>query len=348
MENSRISSIETFRVIAVFAVICLHSLPFGGMPDKEGIFFLINNSCRFAVPFFFLTSGYFFGKSLEKGRAPMELLSRYCKRLFLLFVSWSVIYGLLAKSLIRGVFAQGIWKGYLLPLIQQPWVTFQWALGNPMQALLGGTAPHLWFFTSLMISLTLLVLFMAHRGEKLLMALSLLLCMLSLLMMPYSSTPVGIRVHLPFDIQHSPMVSTFFVVMGWWFSTRNVPTPLLSLLIVAVGYIWQLSEAFLIWRIIGISPVFCFLAGTAPFAIGVFLLALAYPGIGKGTVLARIGCLTLGIYASHLLFVREIRISPSFIDPVLWQILCPLAVFFLAMTFVIALRRFRWTRFLVT
>ncbi len=98
-KESRIPSIESFRVLAIFAVVVIHVCPFYAMGEKDARYkilaYMILSLCRFAVPFFFLVGGYFLGKSLQKGSSPAELLLRNLKRLGLLFLAWSFLYAFL-------------------------------------------------------------------------------------------------------------------------------------------------------------------------------------------------------------------------------------------------------------
>src|SRR5437773_2583063 len=107
----RISSIDTIKSIAVLAVIFLHTGPFGDPQYAHSPYrllaLIINQSARFAVPFFFIASGYFFAKSLQKGIPPSELLLKYCRRLFAVFLLWSIIYAVVPRHWVLEVYLQG-------------------------------------------------------------------------------------------------------------------------------------------------------------------------------------------------------------------------------------------------
>ena len=63
--HERLVSLDACRVVAIFAVIVLHTMPFYGTRLLGGfdgyIAAALNQGARFAVPFFFLASGFFFG-----------------------------------------------------------------------------------------------------------------------------------------------------------------------------------------------------------------------------------------------------------------------------------------------
>jgi surface polysaccharide O-acyltransferase-like enzyme len=339
----RISSIETFRVFAAFAVICLHVFPFRFMQGGATVFYIINNSGRFAVPFFLLASGYSFGKCLQRGIPVYTLLIRYVKMLFVLYIAWFLIYGLLAGSMLKSIPELGFWKGYLYPIFLQPAVMLQRFRSAPLEFLLFGPAEHLWFLSAQIAAFIILALFIKGQMQKYLVPLSILMYLVSLLGSAYGDSTFCI----PLGRYYGPIGAFTFVVIGWWLSHRSPPSLTLAAVICAGGYILQLAEAFLLWKILAIKPLFCYLFGTFPFSIGVFLLALAISDTAKTSVLRKIGGLTAGIYLIHLLIVREIRFLGFTICPFIWEIACPFAVFFLSAALVLLLRRSRYTRFLV-
>ena len=68
--KERINSVETCRVIAIIAVIILHAEPFRyGCEEneiyKQYAFIIFNQLSRFAVPFYFIISGFFWGKKTK-------------------------------------------------------------------------------------------------------------------------------------------------------------------------------------------------------------------------------------------------------------------------------------------
>jgi len=92
----RLVSIDTIRVLAAFAVVCVHTNPFGGKEYQTLSFQLINKfiqvSCEFAIPFFFIVSGYFFAKNIFKNNSISVTLIKYAKRLGIIFFAWSIVY----------------------------------------------------------------------------------------------------------------------------------------------------------------------------------------------------------------------------------------------------------------
>ncbi len=91
----RIQSIDTFRALAIIAVISIHTTPFGG--HESGLTYgyldvLINQGSRFAVPLFFILSGFFFAKKIKKENLIIPIMKNNITRLFMIWLFFSVVY----------------------------------------------------------------------------------------------------------------------------------------------------------------------------------------------------------------------------------------------------------------
>ena len=77
MSTQRIPSLEFGRLLAIMAVILIHTGPFRGEYYSESVHLfsdILNQIARFAVPFFFLMSGYFLCEKLTQ--APIKTLKK--------------------------------------------------------------------------------------------------------------------------------------------------------------------------------------------------------------------------------------------------------------------------------
>ena len=350
VQNPRLASIETFRVFAIFAIICIHAEPFLNVEGYQFLGCLILNACRFAIPFFFVTSGYFFGRSLQEGAALFPLLRRYLKRLLILFLSWSLIYGLFPHAAIKNIFRQGLLSGAQV-LYDHALSTFRLVIDHPVKFSLNGTAIHLWFFSALIMGLLILSFFLWRKKQKYLLPFSIILFFIGLLTI--NNTPFHLRLPGTFAWGGGPFYAPFFVTLGWWWAGQNkTPSVKLALFLIVTGFVMRMTEMLFFWKYFGEVPLLpnAFTLGTAPYGVGVFLLALAKPDMGGSTILPRVGKLTLGIYASHLLILRNLPygVLQRHLGPVVAAIAVPFLVFFLAAGLTLLLRRFGGpTRFLV-
>lgn len=82
--------IDLFKLIAAILIVILHSI--GNYLGKAGILF-ISNICCIAVPFFFIVSGYFFGRGLQQktNNERKNYFKKYEKKLIKMYIVWSLI-----------------------------------------------------------------------------------------------------------------------------------------------------------------------------------------------------------------------------------------------------------------
>ena len=102
--KKRILSIDSLRFIAVFSVILLHYFPAAGLLKT-----VVDQLARFAVPFFFITSGYFLGLKLTK-QDSKEVYVSYILKILKLYLFWSLLYFL--NPDIKGIQQFGILSSY--------------------------------------------------------------------------------------------------------------------------------------------------------------------------------------------------------------------------------------------
>lgn len=85
--------VDVFRVFAAISVVFIHSWPVGSYSSSLGN--VIVALSRYAVPFFFIVTGFFVSKSLTKRNGKGEYfgyIKKYVQRIFWLYVIWWVIY----------------------------------------------------------------------------------------------------------------------------------------------------------------------------------------------------------------------------------------------------------------
>ena len=87
MQRTRNLTIDSLRLLATLEVIALH-VTFTNLPEAATV--LIRLQARWAVPFFFIVSGYFFAQRLADPKRADVRPALY--RLIWLFVLWSIIY----------------------------------------------------------------------------------------------------------------------------------------------------------------------------------------------------------------------------------------------------------------
>ena len=79
--------VDLFKLIAACLVLLLHTIETSSFIASE-IKFVFT---RFAVPFFFITSGYFFYKGLNRATNKWEYFKKYEKNLIKIFIVWAIV-----------------------------------------------------------------------------------------------------------------------------------------------------------------------------------------------------------------------------------------------------------------
>jgi len=339
----RITSIDLFRIWAIIAVVAIHTVPFTSLQNLGAAFTVVvavlDLVLRFAVPFFFITSGYFYGKSLLRGESPLHALLRYIRPLAVMFLAWSFIYALTVD------WAQVDWTtGVLEPFRAHFLTTMRQVLHHPLRFVIYGTMPHLWFLPALILSLTLVTAFVLCRTERLVVLAALALYILGLSGGAYLYTSLGLRT--PASAMGPLLFAFIFVAAGFRLACFENVSVKFAVVLVLAGYALLVIEATLLWDLfrIGVSKASNhYLLGELPYGVGVFFLARTARSFGPERWVEFLASLTPGIYLAHLLFALPLR---SLMPILLW----PLSVAFvygLSAALVLCLSNYALTRPLV-
>lgn len=334
----RIWGVDLFRVLAVFAVICIHSRPFDGINTPLAVF--VNQSARFAVPFFFVTSGFFFGRKLRDGHPVGALFLQYSRRLLTAFGVWSLVYLLYPRDFLKAaVLDRAVGWDWLDALTLDVYRNCQWIAEHPGRFMLSGSAPHLWFIVSLGTSIGILSILAALGLQRSILYIAVPLYVLALLGGSYSTTPFGLR--LPFDVEHSPFVSTLYVGLGCLLAQSRVKVSLSwAVAIAACGLALHLAEGLVIFLVYGTPMAYHeALLGTVPYGLGVVLTALAMPHVGRRWVRLLGGKYMLGVYTSHVLIMDVVRPVMFVLPALVWTVVSPVLTYAIAVCLTACLAR---------
>lgn len=259
----RNNSIDTFRLLAAFAVVLLH-VGYGSLPllAQSNIRLL----GRFAVPFFFMVSGYFFYQNFQK--RGNEYFVKTLQRLVGVFIIASCVY----------------------LLIKFKSVSFSFLL------LYEGTSYHLWFLSSMIFGLIICWYNLSCLSSKyMMMFLSAVIILLSLFSDSYSSF-----------IKFTPdrefcryLLSVPYLYLGMIVAKNNFTLSVkASVVLILVGISLQIGETELLLRYYKFDRFnHQVLIGTIPFAIGTFFLSFKGPGNDWLALLGR--KYSLAIYVYH-------------------------------------------------
>jgi len=339
LENSRNSSVDTFKFLAIGTVIIHHTRAFYYSYDQYGGHALLLlkyffYAVRFGIPYFFISAGYFFGKSLQKGRPLGQLTRRYCGRLTQLFILWTIIYFFIPQNFNDEVIKFGYMRTlywhftsihlHIWDFIRHHFITF----------LFTGSRGHLWFFPAYITGILILSLFLFLKKEKYLIVFGLILYFVSLLGRSYKEFPIGFDPG--FEIFYGPFISTFFIAIGLRFSridfsARKNHVIVLGFILIFTGLIVQFAENWFLFKYYKMVPEHAFLAGMIPLGIGIFLLSMGYQNLGKSTIFPYLGRYTLGVFVLHEMFISMLKPVRCYFEPVTWDIAFPVIVFLLSL-----------------
>ena len=141
--------VNFLKFICAVLVVLIHTV---NRETKLGYLCLI--TARVAVPFFFMITGYFMAEKIYK--KDYEKVNKYIKKIFYIYVFWSVIYILFVP---QRYFSQGNIKGQLFELMRQ--------------FLFFGTYDHLWYLITCCVAMYIIYFFINKFGLRITMVISL-------------------------------------------------------------------------------------------------------------------------------------------------------------------------------
>ncbi|WP_410219547.1 acyltransferase [Paracoccus sp. (in: a-proteobacteria)] len=283
----RLSGIELGRIIACLAVILIHQKSFE-YGDTGYFYEALNQSARWAVPFFFVLSGYF----MPAGRNWVSLTIKYFTRLFPVSVFWVAFYA---------------------------WVEGEplWFLEGTRHTLAmlayGGSGYHLWFLPSLGVCLLIAAIVLQFFSAKVLFAVSAVLFSIGLLFGPYApvvlDTPYD-EISLPFSTRNGACFGLIFVSLGVLLRRYEVEANInTAFRLLGIGAALTIAEIAFLWSAYDVPPTGVdFVLGTLPLGFGAALLFLSIDIRQKvaAQFVRRLGSVSLGIYAVHLVVLRQL------------------------------------------
>lgn len=342
--SARLEGVDSFRTLAILAVVCIHTGPF----LKDGVIpaslanpgLIVNQLSRFAVPYFFVIAGYFWGRKIRAGASIAATSIATMRRIGGVFLFWCAVY-LLPLDL------GAIWRDGSLAsfgVVQSNLETMLHSYGA--EIILVGTKDHLWFLPALLCVVFITALFLARGWRIALVMLALILFLFGLAAKAYVASPIGLNI--PFDTRNGPFLGLILFVAGYVLS-RFRPQPrwlALGGAILATGYILQFGELYLLQYRFGTSPLQDYVFGTSLTGLGAALVALSNVRALRLPVLSRLGPYVLGIYAVQYVFVDMLK--PMHAISPFWDVIQVMLVFALSAATVLALAANRFTARFVT
>jgi surface polysaccharide O-acyltransferase-like enzyme len=287
-------AIDFIKFFAILAVVIIHTFPGN---DQLG-YFILDNLSRFAVPFFFVASGYLFSLKVNDNPQSFVYFKKYVTKILKIYISWLIFYA--GYDVIRILLTDGNVKAELSKYKVNLTVLNLLYYGQ------GTSGYQLWFVISLVWSIVILYLFYRLKKVSLLLVIAFCFNLLGLFGQSYS-----IFDELPVSTTRAALyISLFYTVMGFWLASAHTwrkydartyfflfcfftALQVLEGLWLQKGMESQHGEYFF-------STIFL--------TLFLFLYALNSPHLGKDLFITKIGGNSLGIYAIHVFFIDIIDI----------------------------------------
>ncbi len=312
-------TVDSLRLLATLEVIVLH-VTFPSLPFLAAA--AIRLQARWAVPFFFVISGYYLAERLADPKRADIRPAIY--RLIWLFLLWSVIY---VPLVIREHDVKEVFRRLLFP-------SFIYI----------GEYFHLWFPSSLVLGYIFLLFCFHYKLEKWILFISIGILIHIFLAGSYNAV---FQIKFPFDFviaRHWVSIPTLY--LGVWLFRRGPLNKTVAALLLFGGLGLQFAEAWFLYARFNISPYdHEILIGTIPFALGAASLGLSGMRFLEQRQLSGWGKdYSLGIYLMHVLVVFLFgwlisSLVPRLIASAVWQVIYPIAILMVNIGLLAALRK---------
>jgi surface polysaccharide O-acyltransferase-like enzyme len=327
-------AIDYLKFFAIFAVVLIHTGPFSNVAllgiDGYYIDFAIDTLSRFSVPFFFITSGFLFGKKIMSGKNGSEYFSGYLYKLGKLFASWFIfylLYDLIVKTLFQSfdIFSAAELIRYISDNVTKD--VFLYGKSSGYQ---------LWYLVALMWSVLILFIFIHLNKLNALLFISFGLNLIGLFGQSYS----GI-LSLPFDTRDALYFGLFYTTLGAYIANQEERIKqkakkgrvyLTSFIILSFLLLAERGLTVFIYE----GKIGDYFILTIPITLSLFLFAIMRPELGKGSFLTKVGSNAVGIYVIHVFLIKFIRLLVDVSglgtaeETIIWNLLFSPVVFILS------------------
>lgn len=340
VNSKRVESADAMRVIAMLAIIHIHSpLKWGKNGMSLDSVANLDQLARFAVPVFFIISGYFWAAGCSVASDYWRRSVAIGKRGLGIFLFWSLLYGL--ETAIQVIMQEG-WSCLVQHMVS--------ALHSPdvflfADSMLQGSKIHLWFLPALVCAALISGFLLARGCDLTLFLLALLLFIVGLAGGAYANAPLGFRAG--FNFRDGPFFSLIMFASGYAIHRYGNDIALLrtGIALALGGFALQHLESNWIQQNWSSGLTHDYVVGTYFFGLGVSMIALSNTRLLRIRLLIAAGRLIPGMYASHFLFVERSHWLRNILqEPHLREIIYIALVFILSLTTSLLLSRWKFTR----
>lgn len=318
----RNNSIDFIKFFAILFVVAIHSNPFAYNTSVDNI---INIFARFAVPFFFIVSGYFLGKKLQVVKNTNGYVKNSLFKNFKLYISWILVFFFydLSVRMLEAISAGESLKN-VIGLHLDGFFNLKILYYGT-----GGGSFHLWFLIALLWSILIVYVFVKVNKLSILLIASLLLSIVGVFGQSYS-----VIWEIPIDTRDTLFFGLFYTTLGTFFAFHQhklIWSNKIWLCLMGVFSAMQVVEGIVLINYFD-APLGNYYLSTIPLCISLFAVALKSKGVSEKNILAKIGKDSVGIYVMHPIFLSSAIILVELLgiefitDTFVWNILFTPAV----------------------
>jgi len=299
--SGRIYSLDSMRIIAMVFVVIIHTDPFLGMGVYGNLLnFALETAARFAVPFFFMTSGYFLALKFARSDPGAYYLNRVAT------ISSIYVFGLLLLTFpvfLTGTAVQARVNGESVLYTLAGMVA---EAIEPAELFYYGTSVSeiLWFLPALIFAYTVIYGFVRVDKASYILPVAVGFHVIGLLGASYT-----MFVDVPFRIRDGLFFGFFYTALGYavysydWQPSVDHSRRYLAVTVVCVAF--HFAERYALGYLLtgetfadGVySPSYTI--GTALVTLALFLFLLSRPTLTANTSLPSWGIYAVGVYVVH-------------------------------------------------
>lgn len=347
----RVSSVDSFRVLAIFGVILWHTDLLFRLRQLAGGHWPVDVTIDLvwwvSLPYFFIVAGYFYALSVQTDGRPFTHLWQYSYSLFPILLAWGCVYFVVPENWLVAVRDHGWWQAFQSEAVRN----MDRFARQHIRLFLEGELPiwHLWFLPALIFGLANVAAIAVFGLQRYVIPF-----MVGLYALALAEEVAGghfPNVNFQFGLWG---IATLFTILGSWLAGHRRPSVRTAICLMAAGY----AIAFMEWVVLkeffhSTSTYKHHYLGGILLPLGVFVLALAKPDLGHSTPLPALAKFSLGVYLSHVLMIytltgvrwKLMNLFP-FLAPVL-PFLFPFTVYLAGVGFTFLLWKMRITKYLV-
>ena len=317
MNDERNYSIDTFKFFAALSVVGIHTQPFANLEQSiyQNIYFILRVLFSFAVPFFFMSSGYLLYRGVHKIQDRKIYILRYLKKIATILVATLICYIIfnLFKFILSSNPTENI-KSLFYSIFK---------LRNIYYGIDEGGMFHLWYLFALIYIVILLYIFNNRTNQLFFISI-----FLHVIGNWIQIKNVGI------NTRDALFYGLFYTMLGYYMCDNE------EFIRIKISKISQINLIFLllISNIIEILEAYLMTSRTYYFStilvsISIFLIIIKNKNILKNSYINQIGKDCLGIYLMHVmvldiiyLFIIKLNLS-NLTDRLIWHIMITPVVF---------------------